>query len=419
MAIDTPCSSLPRPFVPLVVSLLVLATAALTLSPAAAVAQDTGPTTGTVGGRIFDRSSGAPVSGALIQIPEFTVVLSDDQGRFVIEGVPQGEVQVTFEHLAYGVHTRVVTVAADRTSVLSVGIDPQALELDAIIVETLSELEERRLTTGFSINEIGPERIDLAARSGQDLAELLESALPGVDTRSGMGNGVCVTYRAIRSGNSGGECDGVEVRLDGVPIADPAYIYRSMPLRDIERVEILSPAQAGARYGMRTGQGVLLIETKSGRDRYRADLSRYVTGWNWEAEQEPYPWFRVLGTSLLTTAATVTLSLSMADDCFETPEDKPLALRTACGPMGTAGASIGSIILPSVAGGLAVRWAGTTERSRGRFVPSMVLTSITAVGGYLLMLRGEGATQTAGAVVLYLGIPLSQTFADRVLRILR
>ncbi len=401
---------------PLVVSLLVFVPAALTLSPASAVAQDTG----TIGGRIFDRSSSAPVSGALIRVPGLTVVLSDEEGRFVVENVPPGEVQVTFEHLAYGVHVRPVTVAADRASVLTVAIDPQALELDAIIVETLSELEERRITTGFSINEIGPERIDQAARAGQDLAELLETALPGVDTRSGMGNGVCVTYRAIRSGNtSGGDCDGVEVRLDGVPIADPAYIYRSMPLRDIRRVEILSPAQAGARYGMRSGQGVLLLETKTGQDRYRSDLSRYVTGWQWESEEEPYPWLRVLGTSLLTTAATVTLSLSIADDCFETPEDKPLALRTACGPLGSAGASIGSILLPSVSGGLAVRWAGATNQSRGRFVPSMVITSLTLAGGYLLMLRGEGATQTAGAVVLYVGVPLTQTFADRVFRILR
>lgn len=400
---------------PIVVAFLVFVTAALTLSPASALAQDTG----TIGGRILDRSSGEPVAGALIHVPGLTVVLSDEEGRFVVENVPPGEVQVTFEHLAYGVHVRPVTVAADRASVLTVGIDLQALELDAIIVETLSELEERRLTSGFSINEIGPERIDRAARAGQDLAELLETSLPGVDTRSGMGSGVCVTYRAIRSGNSGGECDGVEVRLDGVPVADPTYIYRSIPLRDIRRVEILSPAQAGARYGMRTGQGVLLVETKTGQDQYRTDLSRYVTGWQWQAEEEPYPWLRVLGTSLLTTAATVTLSLSMADDCFETPEDKPLALRTSCGPLGSAGASIGSLLLPSVTGGLAVRWAGATDRSRGRFVPSMVITSLTLAGGYLLMLRGEGATQTAGAVVLYVGVPLTQTFADRVFRILR
>ena len=93
-------SPLPRFSVPVVVFLALLFAAASTLAPAAAAAQDTGTSTGTIGGRIFDRSSGTPVSGALIQLPGFTVVLSDDDGRFVVQDVPEGEVEVTFEHLA-------------------------------------------------------------------------------------------------------------------------------------------------------------------------------------------------------------------------------------------------------------------------------------------------------------------------------
>ncbi len=370
-------------------------------------------------GRVVDRTSGAPVADAVVRVEGRAPVVTDDEGRFLVEGIFPGEVQVTFEHIAYGAHLRTVTVAVDRTSVLSVAIDRQAIELDAVLVETLSELEERRVRSGFSINEIGPDRIDLAARSGENLAQLIQSALPGVDTRAGLGAGVCVTYRAIRSGNNRGRCDGVEVRIDGVPINDPSTIYTTMPLADIQRVEVLSPAQAGARYGMRSGQGVLLIETKTGRDRIESDLSRYITGWGWEGESEPYPWFKVLGASALTTAATVALSTSFADSCFFTPEDKPLALRTECDGLRTFGASVGSVVLPAVAGGLVARWAGGTERSRGRLVPSLVASSFTLIGGYLLLLSGDGGTETAGAVVLFAGVPLTLALSDRVLRILR
>jgi hypothetical protein len=374
---------------------------------------------GRISGRVVDADSGAPVASVVVQVFGLSPVVSDENGSFLVEGVPPGPNRVTFEHLAYGTYVRTIDVESGGEAAFHIAIAPRALELAPLVVEATSELEERRITSGFSINEIGADRIDRAAQAGLDLAELIETALPGVETRAGMGNAVCVTYRPIRSGNSTGGCDGVEVRLDGVPISDPAYIYRALPLRDIERIEIMSPAQAGAQYGMRTGQGILLIETKEATAALTSDRSRYLTGWSWEEESEPYPWLRVLGSSALVTAATVGLSLALADSCFRTPEDKPLALRTECGPLSTAGASIGSVVLPSVGGGLAARWAGSTERSRGRLVPSMVTSSIALVGGYLMMLGGDGGTEAAGAVLLFVGVPLTQTLADRVMRILR
>ncbi len=376
--------------------------------------------TGTLRGRIVDAGTGAPVADVVVRVPGLPAVASDEIGAFEIDDIPIGPNRVTFEHLGYGTYVRTVDVEPGGVTAFRISIATRALELAPVVVETTSPLEERRINSGFSVNEIGAQRIDEAARAGLDLAELIQTALPGVETRASVGNAVCVTYRPIRTGNNNASgCDGVEVRLDGVPISDPAYIYRAIPLSDIERIEIMSPAQAGAQYGMRSGQGVLLIETKEATAAQRSDRSRYLTGWSWEAEAEPYPWLKVVGSSALATAATVSLSLVLADGCFRTPEDKPLALRTECGPLGTAGASIGSVVLPSLAGGLAAGWAGSTPRSRGRLVPSMVASSIALAGGYLMVIGGDGATEGLGAAVLFLGVPLTQTLTDRVLRVLR
>ena len=94
---------------------------------------------------------------------------------------------------------------------------------------------------------------------GRPARSVRRLSVPGLVVR------MCVTYRAIRTDNNLGDCDGVSVILDGVSIADPSYIYTSISLRDIERVEMLSPGQAGVLYGMRQGQSVLLVETKGSR----------------------------------------------------------------------------------------------------------------------------------------------------------
>jgi len=157
---------------------------------------------------------------------------------------------------------------------LEVTISTQVIELSPLVVETLTDLDRRRISTGAAMNEITLPQIGLAARSGLDLSQLLQNSMPGVDVRTGRLGQMCVTYRAIRSDNNRGGCDGVSV-------ADPSYIYTSIPLRDIERVEMLSPGQAGVRYGMRNGQSVLLIETKRAEAVRVRDQSRMMTGFDW------------------------------------------------------------------------------------------------------------------------------------------
>lgn len=375
--------------------------------------------TGTVGGRVLDRDSGEPVPGVLVEIVGATSTLTDARGVFILEGVPLGPLELRLQHLAYGTHTRDVTVEAGGELALDVSISTQAIELAPLVVETLDELALRRRTSGHSINEITVQDIDEASRAGLNLGQLLQTSMPGVMVRPGFGAQMCVTYRAIRTGNDRGDCDGVSVVLDGVPVADPSYIYSSIPLRDIERLEMLSPGQGGVRYGMRSGQSVLLIETKRGHATRRSDLSRLLTGLDWTGETEPYPWLSVFGRAFVANAIGVGIGLAMAERCFWTPDTSAFALRTRCAGVATAGASILSVALPAVGGSAAARWGGGTDRSHGRIVPSMVTAGMFLTGGYLLLIGGDGGTERAGIVVLGVGVPAAMTLSDRIFRILR
>lgn len=394
-------------------SIPLLAIVVVLAAPAIVSAQETG----LVGGRVVDAASGEPVEGVMVRVDEVAPTLSDDRGLFELARVPVGEWGISFQHLAYGTHERTVTVRAGEETAILAEISAEAIDLEEIVVESSSELERRRVTSGYSINELSPSDIDAAARAGLSFGDLLQGSLPGVDVRADE-LGLCVTYRAIRTGNDLGDCDGVSVVLDGVPINDAAYVYSSIPLQDIERIEVLSPAQAGVRYGMRNGQGALIVETKRGPVQQRSDMTRYLTGLDWSEEVRPYPWLKVFGSALLVNAAALGISYLMIDECFWTQESS-LALRTRCGPLRTTGAAVLSVALPAAGAGVVARWAGSTDRSRGRLVPAMVAGALALSAGYIMVLGGEGGAETAGGAVLSLGVPAVLTLADRVVRIRR
>lgn len=391
---------------------VILVTAAA-LTPALATTQEVSP----VAGRVVDASSDEPVLGVIVRISGVSPALTDEDGIFRFERVPLGTHSLSFAHIAYGTHRQTVEVEEGDETLVLARISSQAIELTPLVVEALTDLDARRLSSGNSINEVTADRIDLAARSGLSLGQFIQSALPGVDARP-SGLGLCVTYRAIRSDNDLGDCNGISVVLDGVPISDPAYIYNAIPLRDIERLEVLSPGQAGVRYGMRSGQGVLLIETKTAQTRRQTDLSKYVTGMDWTQELQPYPWLKVFASTFVTNAAALGVTYLLSDRCFVTQESS-LAIRTRCGGLSTASTGLLSVAFPATTSGLIARRVGTTDRSRGRLVPTMISAGIGLTAGYIMFLAGEGNSRAAGVVVLGLGVPIAVTLSDRVMRILR
>ena len=376
---------------------------------------------GTLTGRVLEEGSSRPVADVVVRLSNLGLSsVTDASGMFRFATVPEGAHMLVVEHLAFGEHAREVAVNPGEDLRLDVRLSPRAIELSPLVVEAVTELEQRRISTGHSMNEVGQEQISDAARRGLALSDVLAQHLPGLRVRSGR-TGSCVEYRST---SAQGGCNDVSIYVDGVRAAVPSLLYFSMPLEDIARVELLSPLQASTRFGMAAGGGALLVETKTGPQRTREAASdrRLVTGFDWSLEEERYGWERVFLSSVAGNAVGLAVGLGLASRCLDI--DTGLGgLRPRCPAVFTTGAGFLALALPSAAGSYTAHWAGETDRSRGRFLPAALGGAMMATAGYLLFIEGKSnespVAERTGIVLLAVGTPLMTTLADRIFRVLR
>ncbi|MEY3114150.1 MAG: hypothetical protein RL423_335, partial [Bacteroidota bacterium] len=223
-----------------------------------AIAQNT-----TVSGKVTDES-GAPIAGASVLVKGTkTGVNSDAQGNFTI-AVQANKV---LEVIALGYESRQVSTNAKSFLIV--------LKQD---VKSLSEV----VVTGFGGSLIKKELTGNIARvKGKDIEYMptpsVDAALQGkaagvfVNSQSGkLGQAVTVRVRGNSSISASSQPLYV---LDGVPVTAndlSSYGGDMNPLtdinpNDIESIEVLKDASAGAIYGSRAANGVILITTKRGK----------------------------------------------------------------------------------------------------------------------------------------------------------
>jgi hypothetical protein len=93
--------------------------------------------TATVTGRVLDRETRAPLAGAVVALqPQGLQALSDDQGRFRIEGVRPGMVRLEATYLGYAPAVETSVMArTSRPTFVSLELRPAAIEVEGITVQ--------------------------------------------------------------------------------------------------------------------------------------------------------------------------------------------------------------------------------------------------------------------------------------------
>lgn len=159
---------------------------ALWAAPLASGAQETG----RIIGRVLDATSGRTLSGAQVYVGDGVVgALSDLNGRYVLNGVPAGTVDVTAQLLGYGTKTVTgVEVAAGQVAALDITVEEAAVEVEGLVVEASRErgsqaflLDERR-TAAAVVEGVGS--VEIARRPDSDAAEVARR-LTGVTVSEG------------------------------------------------------------------------------------------------------------------------------------------------------------------------------------------------------------------------------------------
>ena len=121
------------------------------------------------------------------------------------------------------------------------------------------EIEKDRLTGAVSTVNA-----DEARQAGaKSLAEMLAGRVAGVDVTTAPGGGIKVRIRGSHSLTGNNEPLFV---VDGMPLMNTSNgVLRDINPYDIESISVLKDVASTAIYGVRGGNGVILIRTRLGR----------------------------------------------------------------------------------------------------------------------------------------------------------
>ena len=206
----------------------------------------------SVSGKVTDKT-GQPVISAGVFIKGTTVgTVTDFDGNYTLPNVPSDAV-LTASNLGYTTAEQ----AVNGKSVVDFVLQDESVILDDVIVVAYGTAKKESFTGSASVVK-GDE---LSKRPVGNLTKSFEGAVAGVQVTSGggqPGEGASIMVRGAGSVNASSSPLYV---VDGVPY-DGAI--SAINPADIETMTVLKDASAGALYGARGANGVIVITTKKG-----------------------------------------------------------------------------------------------------------------------------------------------------------
>jgi TonB-dependent SusC/RagA subfamily outer membrane receptor len=252
-----------------------LASAALPV-PAAAAAQQAG----TVSGRVLEAGTEEPVPGAQVTVEGTTVgAIADDDGRYVLSGLPAGPAVLRVEMAGYAPAEKRVPVLADRPTRADFALETQVFRLDEIVV-TGTAGSARQREVAHSVDQILLEDVDEPVVGVENLLAARVPGLTVLQSSAMAGSGSQIRLRGNVSLALSNQplvyLDGIRVRSEGYPRNVPAAgdarrgpndvpsPLNDLNVEDIERVEVVKGPAATTLYGAEAASGVIQIFTKRG-----------------------------------------------------------------------------------------------------------------------------------------------------------
>ena len=227
------------------------ALAGFTLCPTTAMASVQQDQTIKVSGQVVDQE-GEPLIGATIKLKNAqTGVITDFDGNFTIDAPANGTLVVSY----VGYKDREIAVRG-RAIIGKIQMESDALMLEQVVVVGYGVQKKADLTGSVSIVNAD----ELKRTSNSNISTMLEGKVAGVQITSDGQPGADPSVR-IRGIGSFGSTAPLYV-IDGVPMGTT---IRDFSPNDIETIQVLKDASAGAIYGSRAANGVVIITTKGGK----------------------------------------------------------------------------------------------------------------------------------------------------------
>ena len=225
-------------------------TGGLTVCPVTASAAVTQQTI-KVKGQVVDQD-GEPLIGATVRVKGASSgSVTDIDGNFQIDAASDAVLLVSY----VGYKDREIAVRG-RAVIDQIQMEADSHMLEQVVVVGYGTQKKADLTGSVSIVNAD----ELKRVSNSNISTMLEGKVAGVQISSDGEPGANPAVR-IRGIGSFGSTAPLYV-IDGVPMGTT---IRDFSPNDIETIQVLKDASAGAIYGSRAANGVVIITTKSGK----------------------------------------------------------------------------------------------------------------------------------------------------------
>ncbi len=228
-------------------------------------------------GKVTSSEDGGAIPGVTVSVKGTTMgTITNMDGVFTLK-VPQDSKTLVVSFV--GMTSKEVAIGGQSN--INVQLSPDMVAVDEVVVTALGISREKK-SLGYSVQDVSGDKIN-NSKSGNVLTSIT-GRVAGVNITSSAGAAGASSFINIRGQNSiTGDNQPLFV-VDGVPIDNSmqssgnpddginnltngvAYSNRAIDLNpdDIQTISVLKGGAATALYGLRAGNGVILITTKKG-----------------------------------------------------------------------------------------------------------------------------------------------------------
>lgn len=209
--------------------------------------------TKTISGNITAKDDGMPLPGVSIAVKGTTTgTVTDGSGRYQLT-VPENAETLVVSFI--GMQTQEIAILG-RSSI-NIQLESENIGLDEVIAVAYGTAKKESFTGSAEVVKADK----LAKRTVGNVTKALEGQVAGIQTTSGGGQPGGGSKILIRGFGSISSSNDPLYVVDGIPY--DGNINAINP-SDIESMVVLKDASAGALYGARGANGVVLITTKKG-----------------------------------------------------------------------------------------------------------------------------------------------------------
>ena len=224
-------------------------------------AQATAPT-GRITGVVTDSADNRPLPAVRVVVTGTRLAaVTDDAGRYAINGVPSGRYNLSARRLGYRQSAASGVIVGDGlTATTNFRLDPIGLALEAVVTTGVVD-PTSGTRVPFTVGRVDSENAPVPATNA---VETIQGKVAGVTVvPSGQpGSGTSIL---LRSPTSISKSIAPLIVVDGVVLAQSfAGSTADLESMDIESVEVVKGAAASSLFGSRAASGVIQIKTKRG-----------------------------------------------------------------------------------------------------------------------------------------------------------